>query len=1199
MALVQAAGDFNGDGHLDIFVANGGQQEGVDELHFGDGALGFTAATSGPFVDIYLWATNAEAGGSSLRPGADPSDPSSWRQVIGEGGGGCGSLGCPSVAAVRQRASVSFKFHFLILPLFCLQAAADFNEDGIDDLYIVSNYKNRLLMSDTSGNSDDSDHAGFTTRYEPDDAQQNSVAVVSTHENGGCQYTHKSQPCLSELWWQNSVAVVAANLDGDDGDHVDIFYVNFGEPNVLMLGAGDGTFTAVAFASNGAGDYYIEVTVGDFNGDSYLDIFVLTSVDVDNVNPDFPESSTNSLHLGTAAGSFDRVDAGPAERPHHVNWHGANWPQYGPGGRRSVAAGDLNGDGFDDLLVCGAASESGGESRGGNGLYYGGAGSDGSLFSAATSGGIVQEQNGGNICIIGDLDGDEVWHHWPLPPFEHQHLYVLSLEWSLELHVFVPSFVQDLDIYVFKTPRPQLYLNDGGGVFHELNHGPAVASGSFWLDYAMTVDLNRDGISDLYICKHEAANRLLMGDHCDDGYARTQNGDSGCMGCPATTTDTGRSNWQCEYCPAGRMGPGPAIGRSQRMFCIPCDPGTARIVNGSDCAACDAGKYAVGGAPECLLCDAGRVTSTVGAGATGCMACSAGEEPNVNQTACNVCPTGVNTFSKYGIECVNCPSGAAVIGDRTGCEDIGSATLDSAALAADILDGSNVLPKATLTLLDVDETALLAGSPARSALLQSLVEEVAAALGIDAVEIEITRLAASSSGRRRAQTTAMEVDVSILSANPGDTLLELEQQLQDENSPLLSMPTSTIDANVGMAITFACPIGLHRPAGAADCLPCSGTAIPDTEDNTRCVECPARMAPDPATSTTCVCDAGFYDATLSNVECYDLGGRFRADVVREVDACVSCEQLDCVECKLGHTYVKQGYSVSSTQIKTGVEFMAIAEQQRAVYPCMDTQACSGELTAPCRPGTQGPLCSVCEEGWSHPGLQGKCAECDGTMSTIWIVFGSVVSIVFVTCFLYFASGVSSTAGKMTVIITLAKIGISLVQVSNSHTHPDLCIAFVPTARRSTKTQTSFALLQYQILTQMGSALQLKWPGSFTWLLDLLKVFSFDFLGFLDVGCMTTYTYFDKFVFAISMGAFQADISRYFPFTHRYYVMLPAVSFSSDSRPDVDGRLLRSPQHREQCCSPRATQESLHQDGALWNLPVLHLRLADNVAGLRA
>ena len=50
-----------------------------------------------------------------------------------------------------------------------------------------------------------------------------------------------------------------------------------------------------------------------------------------------------------------------------------------------------------------------------------------------------------------------------------------------------------------------------------------------------------------------------------------------------------------------------------------------------------------------------------------------------------------------------------------------------------------------------------------------------------------------------------------------------------------------------------------------------------------------------------------------------------------------------------------------------------------------------------------------------------------------------------------------------------------------------------------------AISLVQVLTQLEFSLSLVWPKSFRWFIDLLKVFSMDLLGFINIGCVTQYT----------------------------------------------------------------------------------------------
>jgi hypothetical protein len=335
---------------------------------------------------------------------------------------------------------------------------------------------------------------------------------------------------------------------------------------------------------------------------------------------------------------------------------------------------------------------------------------------------------------------------------------------------------------------------------------------------------------------------------------------------------------------------------------------------------------------------------------------------------------------------------------------------------------------------------------------------MAVALDIDASEIDITFEPPTGAGRRL-QTTPMAFVVSVRSADASATLTELATQLNDPGSALMNSPTAGAIDGTTLSVTFACQAGFHKPNGAADCLPCSGTSIPNPTDNTQCIECPYRMSPDPATQkTSCVCAVGFYDSSHSTIKCYAEGQRFDEALPPAVDACTPCGGMECIECgqltpsgALLTTTVKAGYGVSTTALgqvsyrryyigiiesshptavntivaypmpptslecrvselvdsdtcprptTQGVDFMNLAGQ-RAIFPCPGG-TCTGLLTPgeECKTGsgTTGVLCTVCEDGWSRQGLQGTdCEECSGTLSIAFVLLGGSFAL-FATVF---------------------------------------------------------------------------------------------------------------------------------------------------------------------------------------------------------
>jgi len=327
----------------------------------------------------------------------------------------------------------------------------------------------------------------------------------------------------------------------------------------------------------------------------------------------------------------------------------------------------------------------------------------------------------------------------------------------------------------------------------------------------------------------------------------------------------------------------------------------------------------------------------------------------------------------------------------------------------------------------------------------------------------------------------------------------------------------------------SCEPGKTPNALSTECISCANGKF--STDGALCQACPAGQGSN-FLRDGCTCLENFYNATLGEIVCYDDGGQYPLDYVpnlpnSDVDACRPCDPLQCVSCtydpegdRVSRVKVKRGHSISEQKLLQGVQFEDLTGH-RGVFPCqLDAQqktvntfdhqpealqcGCSAEIhvrdvnpdtgleydlnpgcsddAGPCKTGYQGPLCSYCAPGYSRPGLKGQCEECSSVASILWVFFAGLVAIFFVTGVLYFVASFDASAGKLTVIVTLGKITVSLIQV----------------------------------LAQLEFTLQLTWPAEFKWLIDNLRFMSFDFLGFLDIGCMTTYSYFGKFSFAFMM-----------------------------------------------------------------------------------
>jgi hypothetical protein len=190
--------------------------------------------------------------------------------------------------------------------------AGDFNRDGLLDLAVVNT-------------------CGAQTPCFPQAAPVGPGSVTILLGNGDGTFT--ASP--AQLATGNTpYAIAAADLNGDG--ILDLVVANStGNTLSLFMGNGDGTFTP-ASASPATGNSPMALAIGDFNNDGFLDIAVANSIDNTVsilLNQNCPSVAPAACAFAPAPVS-PPVDAGPI----------------------AIATGDLNGDGFLDLVVADASA---------------------------------------------------------------------------------------------------------------------------------------------------------------------------------------------------------------------------------------------------------------------------------------------------------------------------------------------------------------------------------------------------------------------------------------------------------------------------------------------------------------------------------------------------------------------------------------------------------------------------------------------------------------------------------------------------------------------------------------------------------------------------------------------------------------------------------------------------------------------------
>jgi hypothetical protein len=346
-AVSVAIGDVNGDGKMDLVVADCAQSGGGDCQV--PGAVGVLLGNGdGTFQAPVVY----DSGGDDALSVAiaDVNGDGKLDLVVANWAGSIGVLLGKGDGTFR--AAVSYNGGG-IYPTSV--AIGDVNGDGKPDLVVANVYQND---NDTNG--------GVSVLL------GNGDGTFQAPVNYGSGGDRALSVAVSDVNGDGKMDLVVANDCPNNSNYCGVYSY----PGVVsvLLGNGDGTFqTAVSYGSGG--DAAHSASVADVNGDGKLDIVVANL-----------DSSTVGVLLGNGDGTFQSAMT------------------YGSaGGAWSVAIGDVNGDGQPDVVAASCANDSGtcGYDAGSVSVLLGNG--DGTFQAAVSygSGGIVAESAG-----VADVNGD-------------------------------------------------------------------------------------------------------------------------------------------------------------------------------------------------------------------------------------------------------------------------------------------------------------------------------------------------------------------------------------------------------------------------------------------------------------------------------------------------------------------------------------------------------------------------------------------------------------------------------------------------------------------------------------------------------------------------------------------------------------------------------------------------------------------------
>ncbi len=328
-----ATGDYDNDGHVDIYVTN----FGANTLYRNDGDGGFTDVTADAGVGDPSWSSSAafvdvDSDGHldlyvvnylhysldvDYPPCGEPGLPTYCHPSLFEGASDrlYRNLGDGTFTDVTDAAGVGGAGGFFEGKGLGV-VASDLNGDGAPDLYIANDdTPNNLFTNDGDGRFTD-------------------VALAA-----GCAYSFDGVA-------QAGMGVDAGDVDGDG--LIDLFVTNLSyETNALYRNLGGGVFADVIYEVGLGQASYLDVGFGaglvDFDNDGALDIFIANGHVLDTVDQTsdiMTFAQADRLFRNDGAGRFEDVSLAS----------GAHFATSGVS--RGAAFGDIDNDGDTDVLVC-------------------------------------------------------------------------------------------------------------------------------------------------------------------------------------------------------------------------------------------------------------------------------------------------------------------------------------------------------------------------------------------------------------------------------------------------------------------------------------------------------------------------------------------------------------------------------------------------------------------------------------------------------------------------------------------------------------------------------------------------------------------------------------------------------------------------------------------------------------------------------
>ena len=247
--------------------------------------------------------------------------------------------------------------------------------------------------------------------------------------------------------------------------------------------------------------------------------------------------------------------------------------------------------------------------------------------------------------------------------------------------------------------------------------------------------------------------------------------------------------------------------------------------------------------------------------------------------------------------------------------------------------------------------------------------------------------------------------------------------------------------------------------GATSCNFCQEGKFTNSDGSFICTDCPSNSEQN-FLRTGCICSTSSYNINSNTTE---------------VPSCTTCRSEFICD---------KGTTIKTLKLKPHV--WRPTENSITTYKCKNIFACKGGLinftsNELCQPGHKGPICDVCEKGYSKD--DGVCLKCpeDNTRTISLTIFIPLVCIILI---IFLIKTANPSENKKEEVNGLVKIFMNYAQVFS-----------------------------------LASSFQINWPTLVRYLFERAKEFSSPRISFYSSDCAIGWSYYDKLIVYLSLPLF--------------------------------------------------------------------------------